>query len=107
MFNDIVNEVENGLGVGQIEKKLHEAMGGSLQKIEGALPINLVEKLKSLMASGKPSSIVQAVGQCLNLVDHGVAITTVDSYLKALPAGELTSLDSALGLDHVENLLHL
>jgi hypothetical protein len=60
-----------------------------------------------MVASGLPPSVVQAVGQALSLADSGVAIETVDHYLTGATGGALTSLDSALGVTNIEQILQI
>ena len=102
----VVNELENGLGADQLEQKLDSVLGETLLKVESVLPMSLAEKLVGLMKEGLPPSIVQAVGQSLALLENGVAIQTVDAYLKSVTGGLLSSLDETLGLNNIENIIH-
>lgn len=60
-----------------------------------------------MVDSGLPPSVVQAVAQAIDLADSGVAIQTVDAYLKGATDGALTSLGGALDITDIEKTLQI
>ncbi|KAJ6789783.1 hypothetical protein PWT90_02333 [Aphanocladium album] len=103
----VVSQVEKGLSVDDLEKKLDTLLGATLTKVEAALGQPLAAKLLVLVQGGLPPQIVQAVGQGLALVQQGVAIETVDSYVKGHTDGAITSLEKTLGVVDLQKVLKL
>ncbi|KAM3451642.1 hypothetical protein MY3296_005167 [Beauveria thailandica] len=103
----VVDQVEAGLGVQDLEKKLDALLGSSLVKVESAIGQPLAQKLLALVQDGLSPQIVLAVAQGIALVEQGVAIQTVDAYVKGMTDGAVTSLDKALGMDNIQKVLQI
>ncbi|KAK3196479.1 hypothetical protein K4F52_000361 [Lecanicillium sp. MT-2017a] len=107
-LSNVVSQVEGGVGVESLEKELDGALGGAVKKVESALGgVPLADKLMGMVDSGLPPSVVQAIGQAIDLADSGVAIQTVDAYLKGATDGALTSLGGALDITDIEKTLQI
>ncbi|TQV95145.1 hypothetical protein V2A60_009790 [Cordyceps javanica] len=103
----VVSQVENGLGADDLEKKLDAVLGSSLAKVETALGQPLAERLLALVQGGLPPQVVHAVGQGIALVEQGVAVQTVDAYVKGMTNGAVPSLESALGVSNIQKVLQI
>ncbi|KAM3495868.1 hypothetical protein MY4038_007555 [Beauveria bassiana] len=103
----VVDQVEAGLGVQDLEKKLDALLGSSLVKVESAIGQPLAQKLLALVQGGLSPQVVHAVAQGIALVEQGVAIQTVDAYVKGMTDGAVTSLDKALGMDNIQKVLQI
>ncbi|KAM3546971.1 hypothetical protein ARSEF1564_000012 [Beauveria bassiana] len=103
----VVDQVEAGLGVQNLEKKLDALLGSSLVKVESAIGQPLAQKLLALVQGGLSPQVVHAVAQGIALVEQGVAIQTVDAYVKGMTDGAVTSLDKALGMDNIQKVLQI
>lgn len=67
----------------------------------------LAHKLISLVQGGLPPQVVQAVGQGIALVEQGVAIQTVDAYVKGQTDGAITSLEQTIGVTNIQKILQI
>ncbi|KAM3504950.1 hypothetical protein MY10362_003234 [Beauveria mimosiformis] len=85
----VVDQVEAGLGV------------------ESAIGQPLAQKLLALVQGGLSPQVVHAVAQGIALVEQGVAIQTVDAYVKGMTDGAVTTLDKALGMDNIQKVLQI
>ncbi|KGQ07533.1 hypothetical protein BBAD15_g7146 [Beauveria bassiana D1-5] len=127
----VVDQVEAGLGVQDLEKKLDALLGSSLvkvcpsprmaslactrgekltaenPKVESAIGQPLAQKLLALVQGGLSPQVVHAVAQGIALVEQGVAIQTVDAYVKGMTDGAVTSLDKALGMGNIQKVLQI
>ncbi|KAM3524203.1 hypothetical protein NHJ13051_004667 [Beauveria bassiana] len=103
----VVDQVEAGLGVQDLEKKLDALLGSSLVKVESAIGQPLAQKLLALVQGGLSPQVVHAVAQGIALVEQGVAIQTVDAYVKGMTDGAVTSLNKALGMDNIQKVLQI
>ncbi|ATY65541.1 hypothetical protein A9K55_001967 [Cordyceps militaris] len=113
----LVSQVEHGLGVQELEEKLDVLLGSSLakvwerslrdDKVESALGQPLAQKLLGMVQGGLPPQVVQAVGQGIALVEQGVAVQTVDAYVKGMTDGAVTSLEGALGVSDIQKVLEI
>ncbi|KAJ4155084.1 hypothetical protein LMH87_000349 [Akanthomyces muscarius] len=103
----VVSQVENGLGVDDLEKKLDTLLGSTMAKVETALNQPLAHKLLAQVQNGLPPQIVGAVGQALALVEQGVAIQTVDAYVKGMTDGAVPSLEKAIGVSDIQKVLQI
>ncbi|KAM3466407.1 hypothetical protein NHJ6243_000790 [Beauveria neobassiana] len=103
----VVDQVEAGLGVQDLEKKLDALLGSSLVKVESAIGQPLAQKLLALVQGGLSPQVVHAVAQGIALVEQGVAIQTVDAYVKGMTDGAVTSLDKALGMGNIQKVLQI
>ncbi|OAA51240.1 hypothetical protein BBO_01187 [Beauveria brongniartii RCEF 3172] len=103
----VVDQVEAGLGVQDLEKKLDALLGSSLVKVESAIGQPLAQKLLALVQGGLSPQVVPAVAHGIALVEQGVAIKTVDAYVKGMTDGAVTSLDKALGMDNIQKVLQI
>ncbi|EJP61574.1 uncharacterized protein BBA_09484 [Beauveria bassiana ARSEF 2860] len=103
----VVDQVEAGLGVQDLEERLDALLGSSLLKVESAIGQPLAQKLLALVQGGLSPQIVHAVAQGIALVEQGVAIQTVDAYVKGMTDGAVTSLDKALGMDNIQKVLQI
>ncbi|KAM3552678.1 hypothetical protein ARSEF4850_007273 [Beauveria asiatica] len=65
----VVDQVEAGLGVQDLEKKLDTLLGSSLVKVESAIGQPLAQKLLALVQGGLSPQIVHAVAQGIALVE--------------------------------------
>ncbi|OAA63138.1 hypothetical protein ISF_05014 [Cordyceps fumosorosea ARSEF 2679] len=102
----VTDEVEKGsLGADDLEQKLDAILGSSLVKVESALNQPLAQKLLALVQGGLPPQVVQAVGQGIALVEQGVAIQTVDAYVRGMTEGQVKSLGGALGVSDIQKVL--
>lgn len=77
------------------------------KKVEGALGQTLAQKLLTLVEGGLPPQVVQAVGQGLALVQQGVAIETVDAYVKGMTNGATSSLENTLGVANIAQIVQV
>ncbi|OAQ96979.1 hypothetical protein LLEC1_02223 [Akanthomyces lecanii] len=75
--------------------------------VETALNQPLAHKLLDQVQSGLPPQIVGAVGQALALVEQGVAVQTVDAYVKGMTDGAVPSLEKALGVADIQKVLQI
>lgn len=50
---------------------------------------------------------MQAAGQGIALVEQGVAIQTVDAYVKGQTDGAVTSLEQAVGVPNIQKVLQI
>ncbi|KAM0745016.1 hypothetical protein ACQRIT_000400 [Beauveria bassiana] len=103
----VVDQVEAGLGVQDLEKKLDALLGSSLVKVESAIGQPLAQKLLALVQGGLSPQVVHAVAQGIALVEQGVAIQTVDAHVKGMTDGAVTSLDKALGMNNIQKVLQI
>ncbi|KAF1733818.1 hypothetical protein CRV24_005348 [Beauveria bassiana] len=101
----VVDQVEAGLGVQDLEERLDALLGSSLLK--SAIGQPLAQKLLALVQGGLSPQIVHAVAQGIALVEQGVDIQTVDAYVKGMTDGAVTSLDKALGMDNIQKVLQI
>ncbi|KAH8709713.1 hypothetical protein HC256_009623 [Beauveria bassiana] len=103
----VVDQVEAGLGVQDLEERLDALLGSSLLKVQSAIGQPLAQKLLALVQGGLSPQIVHAVAQGIALVEQGVDIQTVDAYVKGMTDGAVTSLDKALGMDNIQKVLQI
>ncbi|KAH8124667.1 hypothetical protein ACSS6W_007689 [Trichoderma asperelloides] len=100
-----------------LETQLVSLLGPIVQKIESALPTatTLASKLVSLVdgvgaqatdALGL-NNVVQIVGEALAMVAQGVDLNAVNAYLNAATGGTITSLEAALGVNNLTQVLGL
>ncbi|KAK8141622.1 hypothetical protein G3M48_010197 [Beauveria asiatica] len=61
----------------------------------------VVDQVEAGLSGGPSPQIVHAVAQGIALVEQGVAIQTVDAYVKGMTNGAVTSLNKALGIDNI------
>ncbi|PNP57425.1 hypothetical protein THARTR1_02422 [Trichoderma harzianum] len=98
-----------------LEAQLVALLGPIVQKIEAVLPVTLAAKLVSLVqgvegkvvATADINNVVQIVGEALAMVAQGVDINAVNAYLNAATGGSLTTLEVALGVDNLTEVLGL
>ncbi|KAL6898593.1 hypothetical protein GGI43DRAFT_81480 [Trichoderma evansii] len=100
-----------------LETQLVSLLGPIVQTIESALPdaTTLASKLVSLVdgvgaqatdALGL-NNVVQIVGEAIAMVAQGVDLNAVNAYLNAATGGTVTSLESALGINNLTQVLGL
>ncbi|KAL7957338.1 hypothetical protein V8C34DRAFT_305873 [Trichoderma compactum] len=99
-----------------LETQLIALLGPIVQKIEAVLPGTLADKLVSLVQSVEGNvvattanidNVVQIVGEALAMVAQGVDLSAVNAYLNAATGGALTTLEDALGVDNLAEVLGL
>ncbi|KAL5086370.1 hypothetical protein Trisim1_009093 [Trichoderma cf. simile WF8] len=98
-----------------LEAQLVSLLGPIVQKIEAVLPVTLAAKLVSLVqgvegkvvATAGINNVVQIVGEALAMVSQGVDLNAVNAYLNAATGGQLTTLEVALGVDNLTEVLGL
>ncbi|PTB63145.1 hypothetical protein BBK36DRAFT_1144204 [Trichoderma citrinoviride] len=98
-----------------LETQLTGLLGPIVAKIEAVLPVTLAAKLVSLaqgvegkvVATANVDNVVQTVGEALAMVAQGVDLGAVDSYLKAATNGQIVSLEVALGIKNLSQVLGL
>ncbi|KAK4073012.1 uncharacterized protein Triagg1_5689 [Trichoderma aggressivum f. europaeum] len=98
-----------------LEAQLVALLGPIVQKIEAVLPVTLAAKLVSLVqgvegkvvATADIDNVVQIVGEALAMVAQGVDISAVNAYLNAATGGSLTTLEVALGVNNLTEVLGL
>ncbi|KAL7944004.1 hypothetical protein V8C42DRAFT_327489 [Trichoderma barbatum] len=98
-----------------LETQLIALLGPIVEKIEAVLPMTLAAKLVSLAqgvegqvtATVGIDNVVQIVGEALAMVAQGVDISAVNAYLDAATGGSLTTLELALGVDNLTQVLGL
>ncbi|KKO97072.1 hypothetical protein THAR02_10825 [Trichoderma harzianum] len=98
-----------------LEAQLVALLGPIVQKIEAVLPVTLAAKLVSLVqgvegkvvATAGINNVVQIVGEALAMVSQGVDLNAVNAYLNAATGGQLTTLEVALGVDNLTEVLGL
>ncbi|PTB53404.1 hypothetical protein M431DRAFT_496704 [Trichoderma harzianum CBS 226.95] len=98
-----------------LETQLVALLGPIVQKIEAVLPVTLAAKLVSLVqgvegkvvATAGINNVVQIVGEALAMVSQGVDLNAVNAYLNAATGGQLTTLEVALGVDNLTEVLGL
>ncbi|KAL6812094.1 hypothetical protein J3E69DRAFT_377357 [Trichoderma sp. SZMC 28015] len=96
-----------------LEAQLVSLLGPIVQKIEAVLPVTLAAKLVSLVqgvegkvvATAGINNVVQIVGEALAMVSQGVDLNAVNAYLNAATGGQLTTLEVALGVDNLTEVL--
>ncbi|PTB35777.1 uncharacterized protein TrAFT101_010623 [Trichoderma asperellum] len=100
-----------------LETQLVSLLGPIVQTIESALPTatTLASKLVSLVdgvgaqatdALGL-NNVVQIVGEAIAMVAQGVDLNAVNAYLNAATGGTITSLEAALGINNLTQVLGL
>ncbi|EHK18524.1 uncharacterized protein TRIVIDRAFT_225829 [Trichoderma virens Gv29-8] len=98
-----------------LETQLVTLLGPIVQKIEAVLPVTLAAKLVSLVqtvegqvaATAGINNVVQIVGEALAMVAQGVDLNAVNAYLNAATGGSLTTLEVALGVNNLTEVLGL
>ncbi|KAL7931930.1 hypothetical protein V8C35DRAFT_308893 [Trichoderma chlorosporum] len=98
-----------------LEAQLVSLLGPIVQKIESVLPVTLAAKLVSLVqgaegqvvATAGINNVVQIVGEALAMVAQGVDIDSVNAYLNAATNGALPTLQGALGIANLTEVLGL
>ncbi|KAL6862237.1 hypothetical protein J3F83DRAFT_745495 [Trichoderma novae-zelandiae] len=98
-----------------LETQLTSLLGPIVQKIESVLQVTLAAKLVSLVqgvegqvkATVNVDNVVQIVGEALAMVAQGVDLSAVNSYLKAATGGQIASLEVALGINNLTQVLGL
>ncbi|TFB01598.1 hypothetical protein CCMA1212_006519 [Trichoderma ghanense] len=98
-----------------LETQLTSLLGPIVAKIEAVLPVTLAAKLVSLAqgvegkvtATANVDNVVQIVGEALAMVAQGVDLNAVNAYLNAATGGQLASLQVALGITNLPQVLGL
>ncbi|KAM0481927.1 hypothetical protein ACHAPE_008388 [Trichoderma viride] len=100
-----------------LETQLVSLLGPIVQTIEGALPAatTLASKLVSLVDSVGAeatdalglNNVVQIVGEAIAMVSQGVHLDAVNAYLNAATGGTIVSLEAALGINNLTQVLGL
>ncbi|KAL7793817.1 hypothetical protein V8C37DRAFT_377428 [Trichoderma ceciliae] len=98
-----------------LETQLTTILGPIVQKIESALgTVTLASKLVSLVESvgakatnGLSLNVVQIVGEAIAMVAQGVDLGAVNAYLNAATGGTITTLEGALGITNLTQVLGL
>ncbi|KAL6797354.1 hypothetical protein GGI42DRAFT_92574 [Trichoderma sp. SZMC 28013] len=98
-----------------LETQLVALLGPIVQKIEAVLPVTLAAKLVSLVqgvegevvATANIDNVVQIVGEALAMVAQGVDISAVNAYVNAATGGAITTLEGALGVNNLTQVLGL
>ncbi|KAL7908316.1 hypothetical protein GGI35DRAFT_481018 [Trichoderma velutinum] len=98
-----------------LETQLVSLLGPIVQKIEAVLPVTLAAKLVSLVqgvegqvaATAGINNVVQIVGEALAMVAQGVDLNAVNAYLNAATGGSIATLEVALGVDNLTQVLGL
>ncbi|CAM1509721.1 Fc.00g000560.m01.CDS01 [Cosmosporella sp. VM-42] len=103
----VVSELENGIGVTEIENQLDALLGNSLTKLEGALGVTFAEKLLGLVKEGAPPGAIQAIGEGVAMVLEGASITEVNQFIDNATGVAISSLEGALGVTDIEEALGL
>ncbi|KAK2594375.1 hypothetical protein QQS21_007935 [Conoideocrella luteorostrata] len=102
----ILGGVTGGTGVEGLESELQGALGGTLAKVEQALGgVPLANKLMELVHSGVKPMATQAIGEALVMVQQGVPINTVNSYLNSVTGGTVSDLEQTLGTSDLVGIL--
>lgn len=78
-------------------------------QIESAFPdtVTLASKLVSLVEGASLNNVVQVVGEAIAMVAQGVDLNAVNAYLNAATGGILDSLEAALGINNLTEVLGL
>ncbi|KAM0255348.1 hypothetical protein ACHAQJ_005866 [Trichoderma viride] len=98
-----------------LETQLTTLLGPIVQTIESALPdsVTLAAKLVSLVegvgaqatdALGL-NNVVQIVGEAIAMVAQKVPLSSVNAYLNAATGGTVTTLEGALGINNLTEVL--
>ncbi|KAL7813585.1 hypothetical protein V8C44DRAFT_327169 [Trichoderma aethiopicum] len=98
-----------------LETQLTNLLGPIVAKIESVIKVTLAEKLVSLVhgvegqvaATVNVNNVVQIVGEALAMVAQGVDLAAVNAYLKAATGGQIVSLEAALGINNLSQVLGL
>ncbi|EGR46965.1 uncharacterized protein TRIREDRAFT_109287 [Trichoderma reesei QM6a] len=98
-----------------LETQLTGLLGPIVAKIESVIKVTLAEKLVSLVhgvegkvaATVNVNNVVQIVGEALAMVAQGVDLNAVNAYLNAATNGQIVSLEVALGIPNLSQVLGL
>lgn len=70
--------------------------------------VSLVQGVEGkVVATAGINNVVQIVGEALAMVSQGVDLNAVNAYLNAATGGQLTTLEVALGVDNLTEVLGL
>ncbi|TWU78436.1 hypothetical protein ED733_008851 [Metarhizium rileyi] len=102
ILTDVTNVLSdvnvNNTVVHQLESQLHSVFQDLLPQVEKALGgIPLANKLLELVRSGLKPVAIQAIGQALAMVQSGLPINAVNSFLNEVTNGTVTNLENTLG----------
>lgn len=77
-----------------------------IQQVEQALGgVPLADKLMELVNGGLKPAATQAIGQALVMVQSGLPIDAVNSYLDSATGGTVTNLEQTLGTNDLVGVL--
>ncbi|RSL49004.1 hypothetical protein BHE90_004956 [Fusarium euwallaceae] len=91
----------SGLSYAPITDLLNQVLGPPLRKIEDALNFTLTQKLTESLQGGAPLSVLVAVVEAVGELLNGAEIGAVDRNLAVNSNGYFDSLDSALGVVNI------
>lgn len=80
-------------------------LGKSLSKLEAKLGVTFAEKMLQLSEDGSSPGDLQLLGAGVKMLEDGLGITAVDSFLDKESGGAITSLEKTLGVTDIESAI--